>query len=106
MGTPPTLALMKFRRVDTLPPYVFSEVNRRGLEARRSGVDVIDLGFGNPDIPSLTFALHLLDHGQVTVSPGIGFGPSGEGHVCFALVENDQRIGQAVRGIRKALDRL
>ena len=53
---------------------------------------------------SLAFALYLLDKGQVAVSPGIGFGPSGEGHVRFALVENDQRTAQAVRGIRKALD--
>ncbi len=58
------------------------------------------------DMGSLEFALHLLDHGQVTVSPGVGFGASGDGHVRFALVENDQRIGQAVRGVRKALDRL
>jgi alanine-synthesizing transaminase len=55
---------------------------------------------------SLSFALHLLDQGQVAESPGIGFGPSGDGHVRFALVENDQRISQAVRGVRKALDRL
>ena len=53
---------------------------------------------------SLAFALYLLDEGQVAVSPGIGFGPSGDGHVRFALVENDQRTAQAVRGIRKALD--
>jgi alanine-synthesizing transaminase len=58
------------------------------------------------DMDSLSFALHLLDQGQVAVSPGIGFGPSGDGHVRFALVENDQRISQAVRGVRKALDRL
>lgn len=58
------------------------------------------------DMGSLEFALHLLDHGQVTVSPGVGFGASGDGHVRFALVENDQRIAQAVRGVRKALDRL
>lgn len=43
---------MEFRRIDNLPPYVFAEVNQRKLEARRAGVDVIDLGFGNPDIPS------------------------------------------------------
>ena len=54
----------------------------------------------------MSFALHLLDQGQVTVSPGIGFGASGDGHVRFALVENDQRTAQAVRGVRKALDRL
>ncbi len=43
---------MQFRRIDNLPPYVFAEVNQRKLEARRAGIDVIDLGFGNPDIPS------------------------------------------------------
>ena len=58
------------------------------------------------EMDSMTFALHLLDQGQVTVSPGLGFGPSGDGHVRFALVENDQRTAQAVRGVRKALDRL
>ncbi len=43
---------MQFRRINNLPPYVFAEVNERKLQARRAGVDVIDLGFGNPDIPS------------------------------------------------------
>lgn len=43
---------MDFRRIDNLPPYVFAEINQRKLEARRAGVDVVDLGFGNPDIPS------------------------------------------------------
>jgi len=55
---------------------------------------------------SLEFALFLLDEAKVAVSPGMGFGPSGEGYVRFALVENDQRTAQAVRGLRKALDRL
>lgn len=58
------------------------------------------------DMGSLEFAVHLLDEAKVAVSPGIGFGPSADGFVRFALVENDQRIGQAVRGIRQALDRL
>ena len=53
---------------------------------------------------SLSFALYLLDEAKVAVSPGIGFGPSGEGYVRFALVENDQRTAQAVRGIRNALE--
>jgi alanine-synthesizing transaminase len=53
---------------------------------------------------SLSFALYLLDEAKVAVSPGIGFGPSGDGYVRFALVENDQRTAQAVRGIRNALD--
>jgi alanine-synthesizing transaminase len=36
----------------------------------------------------------------------VGFGQGGEGHVRFALIENEQRIGQAVRNLRKALTRL
>lgn len=58
------------------------------------------------EMGSMEFTLHLIDHAKVAVSPGNGFGLGGEGFVRFALVENDQRIGQAVRGIRTALDRL
>jgi alanine-synthesizing transaminase len=58
------------------------------------------------EMGSLDFAIHLIDHAKVAVSPGVGFGPTGEGFVRFALVENEHRINQAVRGIRKALDRL
>ncbi len=43
---------MKFRRVDDLPPYVFATVDQLKRELRHEGRDVIDLGFGNPDIPS------------------------------------------------------
>jgi alanine-synthesizing transaminase len=50
---------------------------------------------------SLDFALDLLDKAEVAVSPGIGFGPSGDEFVRFALVENTQRINQAVRNIRR-----
>jgi alanine-synthesizing transaminase len=52
------------------------------------------------------FALRLLREARVSVSPGAGFGPGGEGFVRFALVENEQRIGQAVRGLRAALPEL
>ncbi len=52
---------------------------------------------------SHAFALRLLRDAKVAVSPGAGFGPAGEGHVRFALVENEQRITQAVRGIRSLL---
>jgi alanine-synthesizing transaminase len=48
---------------------------------------------------SLEFAKLLLEEALVAVSPGIGFGPLGEGHVRFALVENEQRIHQAARSI-------
>jgi alanine-synthesizing transaminase len=52
---------------------------------------------------SLEFAKLLVSEAKVAVSPGIGFGEYGEGHVRFALVENEHRIRQAVRGIKKAL---
>src|SRR5215831_11595687 len=48
---------------------------------------------------SLEFSKMLLEKALVAVSPGIGFGPLGEGHVRFAFVENDQRIRQATRAI-------
>jgi alanine-synthesizing transaminase len=52
---------------------------------------------------SLEFSKLLLEKALVAVSPGIGFGPLGEGYVRFALVENEHRIRQAVRGIRNFL---
>jgi alanine-synthesizing transaminase len=55
---------------------------------------------------SLEFAVKLAREARVAVSPGIGFGPGGDGHVRFALVENEQRIGQAVAGLRQALPEL
>jgi len=54
--------------------------------------------------PVLAFAEKLAREASVAVSPGIGFGADGDAFVRFALVENEQRIGQAVRGIRKLLD--
>jgi alanine-synthesizing transaminase len=55
------------------------------------------------ELGSHEFALRLLREANVSVSPGAGFGPGGNGHVRFALVENEQRIAQAVRGIRRVL---
>jgi alanine-synthesizing transaminase len=57
------------------------------------------------DMGSFKFSELLLEEGKVAVSPGVGFGPSGEGYIRFALVENTLRIRQAVRGIRKVLRR-
>jgi alanine-synthesizing transaminase len=54
-------------------------------------------------IGSLEFSKLLVEKAKVAVSPGIGFGNYGEGHVRFALVENEKRIMQAVRGIRRFL---
>lgn len=53
---------------------------------------------------SLEFAKFLINEAKVAVSPGIGFGEGGEGFVRFALVENEHRIRQATRGIKKALN--
>ena len=50
---------------------------------------------------SLEFSKLMLKEAKVAISPGIGFGDCGEGYVRFALVENEHRINQAVRGIRK-----
>ncbi len=52
---------------------------------------------------SVDFAVKLMKEAKVAVSPGAGFGPGGDEHVRFALVENEQRITQAVRGIRRVL---
>ncbi len=51
---------MDFRRITNLPPYVFAIINGLKIEARRAGADVIDLGFGNPDIPSPQIAVDKL----------------------------------------------
>ena len=52
---------------------------------------------------SIDFSKLLLREGKVAVSPGVGFGEYGEGFVRFALVENENRIKQAVKGIQKVL---
>ena len=52
---------------------------------------------------SLEFAIQLINEAHVAVSPGAGFGEHGDGHVRIALVENEQRIRQAARNIRKFL---
>lgn len=44
--------MQEFRRMSRLPPYVFATVDRLKMEARRKGEDIIDMGMGNPDIPT------------------------------------------------------
>lgn len=55
---------------------------------------------------SVEFASKLVREANVATSPGIGFGPGGEGYVRFALIENEQRIHQAVRNLRRTLTKL
>ena len=54
---------------------------------------------GEP-LASLDFSTRLLREARVAVSPGIGFGEYGDGHVRFSLIENEERTRQALRGLR------
>ncbi|MHB8329244.1 MAG: aminotransferase class I/II-fold pyridoxal phosphate-dependent enzyme [Acidimicrobiales bacterium] len=58
------------------------------------------------EMGSLEFASFLVSEAEVATSPGVGFGPGGDGYVRFALIENDKRIGQAVRNLRRTLTKL
>ncbi|MEO9224227.1 MAG: aminotransferase class I/II-fold pyridoxal phosphate-dependent enzyme [Acidimicrobiales bacterium] len=51
---------MEFRRITNLPPYVFTIIDTLKVEARHDGVDVVDFGFGNPDLPSPDVAVEKL----------------------------------------------
>ena len=53
-----TETLIKFSRMRRLPPYVFAQVNELKMELRRAGKDIVDLGMGNPDLPTPT---HIVD---------------------------------------------
>lgn len=58
------------------------------------------------EMGSVEFCSYLVREAQVALSPGVGFGPGGEGHVRFALIENEQRTNQAVRNLKRALTKL
>lgn len=57
------------------------------------------------ELGSLEFSKRLMDEAKVAVSPGIGFGEYGDTHVRFALIENEHRTRQAIRGIKRMLKR-
>ena len=52
----------------------------------------------------MQFAIELMNEGNVAVAPGVGFSEEGEGYVRLALVENEDRLRQAVRQMKKAMD--
>ena len=58
---------------------------------------------GFEDMGSLEFSKQLLQHAEVAVAAGVGFGEEGEGYVRIAMVENEQRIRQAARNIKRFL---
>ncbi len=55
---------------------------------------------------SLGFSTFLIAKADVATSPGVGFGDGGDGHVHFTFIENELRVNQAIRNLRKALTRL
>ncbi|HRE02592.1 MAG TPA: aminotransferase class I/II-fold pyridoxal phosphate-dependent enzyme, partial [Ilumatobacteraceae bacterium] len=58
------------------------------------------------DMDSVEFCSHIVRECDVALSPGAGFGPGGEGFVRFALIENEQRIAQGIRNLRRGLTKL
>ena len=58
------------------------------------------------DMASLEFSTFLITEAEVATSPGVGFGEGGDGHVRFALIENELRTHQAIRNVKRALPKL
>ena len=74
------------------------------LAVRGTGMDgVVKVQEWRERMGSIDFAMKLLEEAEVAVSPGRGFGDAGEGYLRLALVENEQRLRQAVRQIARCL---
>ena len=58
------------------------------------------------DMGSIEFASWLVKEAKVATSPGVGFGPGGEGYVRFAMIENEHRTAQAIRQLKTTLTKL
>jgi alanine-synthesizing transaminase len=58
------------------------------------------------EMGSIEFAMMLMKEAHVALAPGIGFGDLGEGYVRIAMVENEHRLRQAIRNIRRSLTKL
>jgi alanine-synthesizing transaminase len=58
------------------------------------------------EMSSLEFSTLLIEEADVATSPGVGFGEGGDGHVRFALIENEMRTHQAIRNLRRALTKM
>src|SRR6266542_2092552 len=68
------------KRLSRIPPYLFAEIDRKVQEKKRAGVDVISLGIGDPDLPTLGskdgishVPLALVDPGDVVLAPDPGY---------------------------------
>jgi alanine-synthesizing transaminase len=113
-------ATVTMNEASDYPKYV-SSVYQRRRDALCDGLDRIGWSMARPkatmfawapipepytEMGSVEFASYLVREANVAVSPGVGFGPGGDGHVRFALIENEQRINQAIRNLRRALVKL
>ncbi len=58
------------------------------------------------EMHSVEFCSHVVRECEVALSPGVGFGPGGEGFARFALIENERRIAQGIRNLKKGLPKL
>jgi alanine-synthesizing transaminase len=58
------------------------------------------------EMGSVEFCSHIVREADVALSPGVGFGPGGEGFARFALIENEMRINQAIRNLKRGLPKL
>jgi alanine-synthesizing transaminase len=102
-------------------PKVVNEIYQHRRDALCEGLDRIGWPLEKPqgtmfvwapipepykEIGSLEFSKFLVTEAKVATSPGMGFGKGGEGFVRFALIENEQRIAQAVRTMKRALTKL
>lgn len=48
------MRIEKAKRIDQIPPYLFAEIDKKKEEMRKKGMDLIDLGIGDPDLPTLS----------------------------------------------------
>ena len=102
-------------------PKVVNEIYQSRRNASVDGLNASDGTSNRPGAPcssgrpipepyremgSLEFSKYLVTEAEVATSPGVGFGKGGEGFVRFALIENEQRIQQSVRNLRRVLTKL
>jgi alanine-synthesizing transaminase len=102
-------------------PRHVTEIYQRRRDALCDGLDRVGWSMARPkatmfawapipeaykEMGSVEFASYLVREAHVATSPGVGFGPGGDGHVRFALIENEQRINQAIRNLRRVLVKL
>jgi alanine-synthesizing transaminase len=102
-------------------PKVVNEIYQSRRDALCDGLDRIGWHIERPkgtmfvwapipepyrELGSLEFAKLLVTDAKMATSPGMGFGKGGEGFVRFALIENEQRIAQGVRNMKRALTKL